>query len=89
MRATQNFVTAAFFGLISPDPIASIQVFAGESADALPGSHAMVIDNVIAAQAPEPSTCVSVTVRGLALLERQDHGAARRDAQIPRFGPRF
>jgi hypothetical protein len=47
-----DFGTAAFFGIISSDPIASIQVFSADAITDPPGGRANLIDNVILAQVP-------------------------------------
>jgi Divergent InlB B-repeat domain len=45
-----DFGTAAFFGIISSDPIDSIQVFSADAITDPPGGRANLIDNVILAQ---------------------------------------
>jgi hypothetical protein len=48
--ADGNFGTAAFFGIITPNPIASLQVYSGNTPSDPPGGRANLIDNVILAQ---------------------------------------
>jgi hypothetical protein len=50
-----DFATAAFFGIVSANPIASIQVFSADTLESPPGGRANLIDNVILV-VPEPAT---------------------------------
>ena len=50
-----DFATAAFFGIVSADPIASIQVFSADALGGLPGGRANLIDNVVL-RVPEPAS---------------------------------
>jgi hypothetical protein len=50
-----DFRTAAFFGIVSSLPIASVEVYSADSPNGLPNTRANVIDNVVLAT-PEPAT---------------------------------
>jgi hypothetical protein len=67
--ADGDFSTAGFFGVLSTDPIASIQVFSAEAVIDPPGSRANLIDNVTLGQAvPEPGTLALVGIGVVGLL---------------------
>ena len=66
-----DFNTAGFFGVISTDPITSIQVYSAEASTAPPGSKANLIDNVVLSPVPEPSTLIMAAIGLLALVTSQ------------------
>jgi hypothetical protein len=63
-----DFSTAGFFGVVSMNPIASIEVFSAESPTEGPNSRANLIDNVVLANpVPEPEAWLTASF-GLAAL---------------------
>lgn len=55
-----DFATAAFFGIVSADPIENIQVFSADAIGGLPGSRANLIDNVVLI-VPEPASIMLIS----------------------------
>jgi hypothetical protein len=63
-----NFATAAFFGIVSSNPISSIEVFSADSPGGAPNTRANMLDNVVLANpVPEPKTWLAL-ILGLGLF---------------------
>jgi len=73
------FTTAAFFGVIAANPIASIQVYGANVVGPPPGGRTNLIDNVILAEIPEPATLMLLTLAAAGACLRQHRSALRAD----------